>query len=101
MLTSSLAGAFDPPLDGVYVLTAYGRTNNYDYGSGYIKNNDDVLCQFYIGVFGSADAAGCTVTTELEIGDSIRLMGDGADPTGIEAVFSGFAGHVINDNLST
>ena len=38
---------------------------------------------------------------QLAVGDSVRVMGDSTNPAGIRAGLSGFAGHVISDNLST
>ena len=90
-------GVFDPPVDGVYLLTAYADSASPQDGPVYIKNNDEVLCQFYIAA--DTFGAGCTAIAELAVGDPVRVTGDSANPAEIQAPWSGFAGHVISDSL--
>ena len=92
-------GIFEPPVDGVYIITAYAVTWGYDDGPMYIKNNGDVLCQAH--VYPSEGIAfSCSAIVQLVIGDSVRVTGDNANPGAIQAIWSGFVGHIINDNLT-
>ena len=86
---------FEPPLDGVYVLTVYAATTTANAGPMYIKNNDDILCQAQITQNGKSDTGTCTAIAELNTGDSVRVTGDRTDPAIINALNSGFVGHYI------
>ena len=68
-------------------------------GDIYIKNNDDVLCRTWVDIVDNG-AATCTAIAELAIGDSVRVTGVSGNPAGIQAAYSGFAGHIISDNLT-
>ena len=88
-------------MDGVYFLTVYAITARTDFGPMFIKNNDDVLCQAYITDGATdVDTGTCSAIVELAVGDSVRVTGDSSDTAAIQAEYSGFAGHIINDNLS-
>ena len=88
-------------MDGVYFLTVYATTAGTNFGPMFIKNNDDILCTAHITDGAEDRATGtCSVIAELAVDDSVRVMGDSGDPAEIEADYSGFAGHIINDNLS-
>ena len=86
---------FEPPLNGVYVLTVYAVTTTEDAGPMYIKNNDDILCYAWITQSGHADTATCTAIAELTTDDSVRVTGDNSDTARISGQRSGFVGHYI------
>ena len=66
----------------------------------FIMNNDAVLCTTFISENAGQNSATCTTIAQLAIGDSVRVTGDSADPALIKGEYSGFAGHIINDNLT-
>ena len=86
---------FEPPLDGVYVLTVYAVATNTQNGPMFIKKNDDILCQAWITQSGHDDTGMCTAIGELTIDDSVRVTGDSSDPAIIRFDTSGFVGHYI------
>ena len=90
-----IPGVFEPPLDGVYVLTVYAVTTRANSGPMYIKNNDDILCHAHITVDGEEDTGTCTTIVELTTGDSVRVTGDSSDSAAIQDDKSGFVGHYI------
>ena len=92
-------GVFEPPIDGVYLLTAYVITAGSDGGDLYIKNNDAVLCSAWVPGANFYTAT-CSAVAQLAVGDSVRVTGNSANPTSISAPHSGFAGHIISDNLT-
>ena len=71
---------FEPPIDGVYLLTVYGLNLDQP-GPMYIKNNDVVLCQTYIPEGGTGETGTCSVIAELVICDSVRVTDDSSVPT--------------------
>ena len=87
-------------MDGVYFLTAYAQSYGGDAGNMFIKNNDAVLCQAYVYPT-SGIAESCSAIVQLDIGDSVRVTGASSDPTTLTALYSGFVGHIISDNLTT
>ena len=91
----SIPVVFEPPLDGVYVLTVYAATATTNSGPMYIKNNDDILCQTNITQDGKFDTGTCTAIVELTTDDSVRVTGATSDPAVIEGNHSGFVGHYI------
>ena len=91
----SIVGVFEPPLDGVYVLTVYAVANKTDRGPMFIKNNDDVLCHAQITESSNQDTGTCTAIVELTIDDSVIVTGESSDPATIQANKSGFVGHYI------
>ena len=66
----------------------------------YVKNNDFVLCTMRITENKGQTGASCSVIVQLEIGDSVRVTGDGADAARIQGVNSGFVGHIISDEIT-
>ena len=90
---------FEPPFDGTYILTVYATASSQN-GPMFIKKNDDVLCSTFISENNGYNSATCTTIAQLAIADSVRVTGDSADPALIQAEYSGFAGHIINDNLT-
>ena len=91
---------FDPPVDGVYLLTTYALSIGADGGDMYIKNNEDILCTAYIYPAPSYIAT-CSTIVQLAAGDSVRVTGSSSDPASINAPYCGFAGHIISDNLTS
>ena len=91
----SIVGVFDPPLDGVYVLTVYAVTTGVTAGPMNIKINDDILCWARITANAQQDTGTCTAIVELTTGDSGRVTGDNSEPATIRADRSGFVGHHI------
>ena len=91
----SISGVFQPPLNGVYVLTVYAVTTTANAGPMYIKKNDDILCRAQITEGGAQDTGTCTAIVELTIDDSVRVTGDSSDPAEIQVDKSGFVGHYI------
>ena len=65
-------------------------------GPMHIKNNDDVLCTAWIDAY----TATCSAVAQVAIGDSVRVTGDSTESASIFADYSGFAGHIISDNLT-
>ena len=92
-----IEGVFEPPLDGVYVLTVYARSTSATNGPIYLRNNDDILCETWITEDQSVKATGtCTAVAELIVGDSVRVTGDSDNPAAIHGGQSGFAGFIIS-----
>ena len=92
-------GVFNPPIAGVYLLTVYAMSN-IDYGIMYIKNGDVVLCSTLIAQTDPEEVATCTAIAQLAVGDSVRVTGNSGNTATIRGSYSGFAGHIIGDNLS-
>ena len=86
---------FQPPLNGVYVLTVYAVTTTANGGKMYIKNNDDILCQGHVTPGASWDTGTCTAIVQLTVGDSVRVTGDSSNLAEIFRTMSGFVGHYI------
>ena len=86
---------FEPPLNGVYVLTVYAAATNQANGPMYIKKNDDILCYAYITQGGQADTGTCTAIVQMTLGDSVRVTGDSSNPAIVSGSRSGFVGHYI------
>ena len=91
----SIVGVFEPPLDGVYVLTVYAVTTGVNAGLVYIKNNDNILCQAHITQDNGQATGTCTAIVELTTDDSVRVTGGSSDPATIQVGKSGFVGHYI------
>ena len=91
---SFLSGVFEPPVDGVYLLTVYAITDQVKNGPMYIRSNDDVLCQAHVTET-DFSAATCTAIAELTTADSVRVTGDSSNPADIRASDAGFVGHII------
>ena len=90
-------GVFEPPVDGVYVLTIYGRSTHTANGPMYLRNNDDILCTTWITEGSNLGTTGtCTAVVELVVGDSVRVTGSSDDPGIIAGDQSGFAGFIIS-----
>ena len=67
-------GVFQPPVNGVYLLTFYGIVTRPEGGNIFIKQNDDILCKCWLN---NADyTSTCTAVEELTTGDSVRVTGD-------------------------
>ena len=97
VLLSVSQGVFEPPVNGVYVLTVYALTESIENGPMFLRNNDDVLCQTWLpqdqDVLGTGT---CTAVVELVVGDSVRVTGSSDIPAIISGGYSGFAGFIIN-----
>ena len=90
-------GVFEPPVDGVYVLTIYGRTSSVTNGPMYLRNNDDILCSTWITEDYDLFTTGtCTAVVELVVGDSVRVTGSSENPAVIAGGDSGFTGFIIS-----
>ena len=87
---------FQPPTDGVYVMTVYSVSTQAESGPMYIKTNDDILCSANVTHGDNSDTATCTAIVQLAIGDSVRVTGESNNPGAIQAEFSGFTGHIIS-----
>ena len=94
-----IAGVFQPPEAGVYLLTAYAVSYGSASGYMYIKNNDAVLCQVYV-YESNAYSATCSTIAQLAVGDSGRITGSSSYSASIQSGWSGFVGHIISDNLT-
>ena len=97
-LMLSISGVFEPPLNGVYLLTVYAVTIKANSGPMYIKNNDDILCRAQITEGGEFDTGTCTAIVELSLGDSVRVTGLSSDPAIIREGQSGFVGHYVGSD---
>ena len=93
-------GVFNPPIDGVYLLTVYAVPTQEQNGEMYIKNNDVILCTGYITAGTGYEAGTCSAIAELVVGDSVRVTGNSGGPAVMNAPYCGFTGHIISDNLS-
>ena len=94
-LKLNVLGVFEPPFDGVYLLTAYAVSYNLD-GPMYIKNNDVVLCSTWITHAGT-ETTTCSAVAQLAIGDSVRVTGESDNPATIDGKYAcGFVGHIIS-----
>ena len=91
---------FEPPIDGVYLLTVYAIATPDQDGPVIIKNNDVELCRTWVAAT-SIETGTCSAVAQLAVGDSVRVTGDSSFAATIEAVYSGFVGHIISDNLSS
>ena len=91
---------FTLPIDGTYLLTVYAVTAETQNGPVYIKNNDAVLCAMRIIENLGQNGAPCSTIVQLEIGESVRVTGDGADAARIQGGYSGFAGYIISDEIT-
>ena len=89
------SGVFQPPANGVYLLTFYGLLAGTDGGDVYIKQDDNVLCQ---GWFEENDTSTCTAIAELTTDDSVRVTGNSDNPSTLRNIVSGFAGYLIYDS---
>ena len=87
-------GVFEPPVDGVYLLTIYATTSRVTDGPMYIKSNNDVLCTAMV-TGSDFSAATCTAIADLTTDDSVRVTGDSSNLGVIQTNRSGFVGHII------
>ena len=66
----NVPGVFEPPIDGVYLLTVYANAAPDQNGLVIIRNNDIELCRTYVAP-DSNESSTCTAITQLAIGDSV------------------------------
>ena len=87
---------FTPPVTGVYLLSLYAKSFNDQDGFIYIKSNDRILCEVYIGDPDDIwESMSCTAVAELTAGDTVRVAGSSTHPARLEAPFAGFSGHLV------
>ena len=87
-------------MTGVYLLTVYGVPRHTDDGPIYIKNNNAVLCRGFISKESGYEAGTCTAVAQLAVGDSVRVTGESSWRGYVQQLYTGFAGHIISDNLT-
>ena len=92
------SGVFQPPANGVYLLTFYGLLAGTDGGDVYIKQDDNVLCQGWFKENDTRDTSMCTAIAELTTNDSVRVTGNSDNPSTLRNIVSGFAGYLICDS---
>ena len=66
----------------------------------HIKNNDLVLCTTFRSEAQGQNGASCSVIAQLAIANSIRVTGNGSETGRIQGGYSGFAGHIISDEIT-
>ena len=87
---------FTPPVTGIYLLSLYAKSFYDQDGMIYVKSNDRILCEVYIGDPDDIwESMSCTTVVELMTGDSIRVTGSSTSPARLEAPFAGFSGYLV------
>ena len=88
-------GVFNPPIDGVYLLTVYTLGPSAGNGPVFMKNNDDILCSTWVVPIG--DSTGTySVVAQLTVGNSVRVTDNSELSTDIQASYSGFVDHIFS-----
>ena len=60
-----------------------------------IKKDDTVVCSAWLQYSTTHSTAMCTATAQLVEGDSVRVIGSSADPSDLNAGYSGFVGYLL------
>ncbi len=86
---------FTPPQNGTYLLNVYagGHGANPNAGTMVIRQNNNILCETYIGSE-TGKIGKCMTIVELSVTDSVTVTGR-SDVARITANRAGFSGHLI------